>query len=86
MITEIELAKTIREAVGYYSFSPKKVAAQVPLMHPTDQQSVYRLCRAIIEVMGAEDYPTDLRNQASHDEAKAILTYLKEHGRHIPMI
>lgn len=86
MITEIKLAKTIEDAVNNYSFSPKKVAAQVPLMHRTIQQSVYKLCKAIIEVMGAEDYTTDLRNQASHDEAKGILAYLKEHGRHIPMI
>ena len=64
----------------------RRLAAQVPLMHRTIQQSVYKLCRAIIEVMGAEDYATDPRNQASHDEAKAILDYLKEHGRHIPMI
>ena len=86
MIREIELAKTIRDAVGYYNFSPKKVAAQVPLMHPTDQQSIYRLCKAIIEVIGADDYATDLRNQAAHDEAKGIVAYLKENGRHIPMI
>ena len=86
MITEIELAKTIKDAVNNYSFSPRKVAAQVPLMHRTIQQSVFRLCRAIIEVMGADDYATDPRNQASHDEAKAILAYLKANGRHIPMI
>lgn len=86
MITEIELAKTIEEAVNNYGFSPQKVAAQVPMMHRTLQQSVYKLCKAIIEVMGADDFATDPRNQALHDEAKAMLAYLKEHGKYIPMI
>ena len=86
MMTEIELAKVIENAVNNYGFNPKKVAEQVPMMHRTIQQSVYKLCKAIIEVMGADDYATDPRNQASHDEAKAMLDYLKENGRYIPMI
>ncbi len=85
-MTEKELAQTIENAVNNYSFDPKKVAAQVPLMHRTLQQNVYRLCKAIIEVIGADGYGTDPRNQASHDEAKAMLQYLKEHGRCIPLI
>lgn len=55
-------------------------------MHRTLQQNVYKLCKAVIEVIGADDYGTDPRNQASHDEAKAMLHYLKEHGRYIPLI
>lgn len=85
-MNEKELAQAIETAVNNYSFNPKKVASQVPMMHRTLQQSVYRLCKAIIEVIGADDYATDPRNQASHNEAKAMLNYLKEHGRSIPMI
>lgn len=83
---EKELAQVIENAVNNFSFNPKKVAEQEPFMHRTLQQNVYKLCKAIIEVIGADDYSTDPRNQASHDEAKAMLDYLKEHGRYIPLI
>ncbi len=85
-MNEKELAQAIENTVNNYSFDPKKVAAQVPFMHRTLQQSVYKLCKAIIEVIGADNFGTDPRNQASHDEAKAMLEYLKEHGRYIPLI
>ena len=85
-MNEKELARTIEDAVNNFSFDPRKVAAEVPRMHRTLQQNVYKLCKAIIEVIGTDDYGTDARNQASHDEAKAMLEYLKEHGRYIPMI
>ena len=85
-MTEKELAEAMENAVNNFSFNPRKVAEQVPLMHRTLQQSIYRLCRAIVEVMGADDYATDPRNQAAHDDAKAMLAYLKANGRAIPMI
>lgn len=85
-MNEKELAQAIENAVNNYSFDPKKVAAEVPNMHRTLQQNIYKLCKAIIEVIGADNYATDPRNQASHNEAKAMLDYLKEHGRYIPMI
>lgn len=85
-MTEKELARTIEDAVNNFSFDPNKVAAEVPMMHRTLQQNVYKLCKAIIEVIGADNYGTDPRNQAAHDECQAILTYLKENGRYIPLI
>lgn len=85
-MTEKELAEAMENAVNNFSFDPRKVAAQIPMMHRTLQQSIYRLCRAIIEVMGADDFATDPRNQAAHEDAKAMLAYLKEHGMAIPMI
>ena len=72
---EKELAQVIENAVNNFSFNPKKVAEQVPFMHRTLQQNVYKLCKAIIEVIGAEDYATDPRNQASHDEASNFPTH-----------
>ena len=50
---EKELAQVIENAVNNFSFDPKKVAAEIPFMHRTLQQNVYKLCKAIIEVMGA---------------------------------
>lgn len=85
-MTEKELARAIENAVNNFSFDPKKVAAEMPMMHRTLQQNVYKLCKAIIEVIGADNYATDPRNQASHEEAKAMLDYLKENGRYIPLI
>ncbi len=85
-MNEKELAEAIENAVNNFSFNPKKVAAEVPMMHRTLQQNVYKLYKAIIEVIGADDYATDPRNQAAHDEAKAMLDFLKENGRYIPLI
>ena len=65
-------------------------------MHRTLQQSIWSMLRAMIEVYGSDDFRCDLRNQASHEvidevallrkEPKAMLDYLKENGRYIPMI
>ena len=54
-------------------------------MHPTLQQSLYRLIKACIKVMADETRHYDERNQASHEEAKRIMEYLNEHGRNIPL-
>ena len=36
-------------AVNSYSFDPRKFAAAIPGMHPTNQQSLYRLIRECIK-------------------------------------
>lgn len=83
---EYQLAKQMEEVANNTLFDPRKVAEAIPTMHRTLQQSVWRMIRCMIEVYGSDDFRTDLRNQASHDEAKAMLDYLKENGRYIPMI
>lgn len=85
-MNEQELARAIEDAVNNFGFDPRKVAAQVPMMHRTLQQNVYKLCKAIIEVIGADNFGTDPRNQAAHDECRDMLAYLKENGRYIPLI
>ena len=85
-MTEKELATAIENAVNNYGFNPKKVASEIPMMHRTLQQNVYKMCRAIIEVIGADNYAHDPRNQAAHEECKAMLAYLKAHRRAIPTI
>lgn len=82
---EYQLAKEWELAVNSYSFNPKRFAAAIPDMHPTLQQSLYRLIKACIEVMADETRRYDDRNRASHEEAKQIMEYLNEHGKYIPL-
>lgn len=79
---EYKLAKDWEMAVNSYSFNPKRFAAAIPEMHPTLQQSLYRLIK---ECIVDETRRYDDRNRASHEEAKCIMEYLKENGRHIPL-
>ena len=48
---EYRLAKDWEMAVNDYGFNPKRFAAAIPDMHPTLQQSLYRLIRECIKVM-----------------------------------
>lgn len=82
---EYRLAKDWEMAVNSFSFNPERFAAAIPDMHPTLQQSLYRLIKACIKVMADETRHYDERNQASHEEAKRIMEYLNEHGRNIPL-
>ena len=82
---EYQLAKDWEMAVNNYSFNPKRFAAAIPTMHPTLQQSLYRLIKACIEVMADETRRYDDRNRASHEEAKRIMDYLNENGQPIPL-
>lgn len=55
---EYKLAKTVEAALNSYSFNPKVFAASIPMMHPTNQQSLYRLLRECLRVM-ADDSETE---------------------------
>ncbi len=83
---EYRLAKDWEMAVNSFSFNPERFAAAIPDMHPTLQQSLYRLIKACIKVMADETRRYDDRNRASHEEAKQIMEYLNENGRNIPFI
>ncbi|EEC94964.1 hypothetical protein PRABACTJOHN_03631 [Parabacteroides johnsonii DSM 18315] len=82
---EYKLAKEWEMAVNSYNFNPKRFAAAIPDMHPTLQQSLYRLIRECIKVMADDSRRYDDRNRASHEEAKAIMEYLDKHGYNIPL-
>lgn len=84
--SEYQLAKTLEMGLNNYSFNPKNFAAAIPMMHPTLQQSLYRLIRECLKVMADENRHYDDRNRASHEEAKSILEYLNENGHSIPFI
>lgn len=51
---EYRLAKDWEMAVNSFSFNPERFAAAIPDMHPTLQQSLYRLIKACIKVMADE--------------------------------
>lgn len=51
---EYQLAKDWEMAVNSFSFNPKWFAAAIPTMHPTQQQSLYRLMKECIKVMADE--------------------------------
>ena len=82
---EYRLAKEWEMAVNSYNFNPKRFAAAIPDMHPTSQQSLYRLIRECIKVMADDSRRYDDRNRASHEEAKCIMQYLNENGKYIPL-
>ena len=42
---EFQLAKAVEGALNDYCFNAKNFAAAIPMMHPTLQQSLYRLIR-----------------------------------------
>jgi|GEM_PF-2315979 len=48
---EYQLAKDWERAVNDYGFNPKRFAAAIPEMHPTLQQSLYRLVKECIVVI-----------------------------------
>mgnify|MGYP000234282111 CR=1 FL=1 len=74
-----------RQRLGKSSERLRRFAAAIPEMHPTLQQSLYRLVKECIVVMADETRNYDDRNRASHEEAKCIMEYLKANGRHIPL-
>lgn len=82
---EYQLAKDWEKAVNDYGFNHKRFAAAIPDMHPTLQQSLYRLIKECIVVMADETRRYDDRNRASHEEAKRIMEYLNANGRNIPL-
>ncbi len=82
---EYQLAKEWEMAVNSYSFNPERFAAAIPDMHPTLQQSLYRLVKACIKVMADDSRRYDDRNRASHEEAKRIMDYLNVNGQPIPL-
>ena len=83
---EYQLAKTVEDALNDYSFNAKNFAAAIPMMHPTGQQSLYRLILECLKVMASDNRRYDDRNRASHEDAKAILECLQEKGQPIPFI
>ena len=60
---EYRLAKEWEMAVNSYAFNPARFAAAIPDMHPTLQQSLYRLIKECIKVMADETRRYDDRTR-----------------------
>ena len=82
---EYRLAKDWEMAVNDYGFNPKRFAAVIPDMHPTLQQSLYRLISECFKFMADDSRRHVDRNRASQEEAKCIMEYLNEHECTIPL-
>ena len=70
---EFQAAKTLEDALNTMSWNPVVFAKSVRTFHRTLQQELFRTIVAVIKEMAADNYGVDLRNQASHDTAKAIV-------------
>lgn len=82
---EYRLAKDWEMAVNNYSFQSGSICSSNTDHAPDTAQSLYRLIKECIKVMADDSRRYDERNMASHEEAKCIMEYLKEHGRNIPL-
>ena len=60
---EYRLAKEWEMAVNSYAFNPARFAAAIPDMHPTLQQSLYRLIKECIKVMAVTTTATVRRTR-----------------------
>lgn len=76
--SEIEEAVNgLTNFVNNYSHDPEQFITAFCRQHRTLQQSTFRLFLQLIEFMATEDYPTDGRNQGSHELAKRLLEGFK---------
>ena len=70
---EYQAARALEDALNSMSWNPEVFAKSVRTFHRTLQQELFRTIVAVIKEMAKDDYGVDLRNQASHDTAKAIV-------------
>ena len=70
---EFQAARNLEDALNTMSWNPDVFAKSVRTFHRTLQQELFRTIVVVIKEMAKDDYGVDLRNQASHDTAKAIV-------------
>lgn len=70
---EFQAARNLEDALNTMSWKPEIFAKSVRTFHRTLQQELFRTIVAVIKEMAKDNYGVDLRNQASHDTAKAIV-------------
>ena len=68
--TVMELGDSLNDC----SWSPRKFAESIPYLHRTLQQTLIRTLVEVIRKVGEESYPVDLRNKASHELCRGIVT------------
>ena len=65
---EFQAARALEDALNTMSWKPEVFAESIRFY-----QELFRTIVAVIKEMAADNYGVDLRNQASHDTAKAIV-------------
>lgn len=83
---EYKAAMALEDALNDTCFNYEKFAQSVQFMHPTLQQSLFRLIRAVIKEQAREDRYFDGRNQASHEMAKKLFNTLENECVSLPYI
>lgn len=74
---EEKAAHQLIDAVNSISLNSKEVAELLAREHPTLQQDFMRVCLSYIKVMSEKTRGIDLRNQASVDVAKKIVSKIE---------
>ena len=82
---EYKIAKELENGLNDYSFNAKKFTAAIPTMHPTLQQSLFRLIKECVIFMADEkNRYIDRRNRISYECSKQLAGILQETG--VPLI
>lgn len=71
---EFNAVMELGDSLNDYSWSPRKFAESIPFLHKTLQQTLIRTLVEVIKKVGEESYPVDLRNKASHELCRGIVT------------
>ena len=72
------IVKDLSQYVNSFSDKSLLFNAAMSNEHRTLQQSFTKLCLAWLEHVASDNYQTDLRNQASHEIAKALMDSFME--------
>ena len=73
MSRETENVRKVSDMLNSFSFNPEDFCKEFSKEHRTIQQSLTRLCIHWLCTCASDDYRYDLRNEASHVIAKALI-------------
>ena len=63
----------VSDMLNSFSFDPEEFCKEFTKEHRTIQQNLTRLCVHWLCTCASDDYRYDLRNEASHEIAKALI-------------
>lgn len=81
--TAKETVETVTDYLNSFSSKEKAFIEEMNREHRTLQQSFTKLCLAWIENCAREDYPHDLRNEASHKVSKEVVEGFRQSKKEI---
>lgn len=73
MSRETENVRKVSDMLNSFSFNPEDFCKEFSKEHRTIQQNLTRLCIHWLCTCASDDYRYDLRNEASHVIAKALI-------------